>query len=70
LTQAIRIGDLIGFNYQGKWTVGEVLGIDNCHPIYDPTGKAKAEFVPAFTVKIDDSGVFATVHQSSAQPPF
>jgi hypothetical protein len=70
MTQAIRIGDLIGFDYQGKWTVGEVMGIDERHPIYDPTGKANAELVPTFTVKIDESGVFVTVHQSSAQPPF
>lgn len=70
MTQAIRIGDLIGFDYLGKWTVGEVLGIDEQHPVYDPTGKAKADFIPTFTVKIDESGLLLEVHQSSAQPPF
>jgi hypothetical protein len=70
MTQAICIGDIIGFDYLGEWTVGEVMGIDNCHPVYDPTGKANAEFVPTFSVKIDDSCLFLEVHQSSAQPPF
>jgi hypothetical protein len=52
----IRIGYLIGFKYQGIWTVGEVLSIDN--------------EALTFTVKINDSPRSITIPQSEAKPPF